>query len=166
MVPKFDNSYLRFGGVFLILIAVIGLAVIFTGSSDKTTKQATDCGHYRNDRTLKINGAEFKTEAPNNQAEFTKGLAGRPCILPDEAMIFPFKAPAQYAFWMKGMKFPIDVLWINANHQVVAAFVNLQPSSYPKKFENPATRPAQYVLELKANRSKDLRIGLGTIVQF
>ena len=149
----------------MFLIAVIVLAIVFSDSNDNT-RQAVDCGPYRNDRILTINGAQFKTEAPNNQAEFTKGLGGRPCILPGEAMIFPFKTPAQYAIWMKGMKFPIDVLWINANHQVVAAFVNLQPSSYPKKFENPATQPARYVLELKANRSKDLKIGLGTIVQF
>jgi uncharacterized protein len=80
-------------------------------------------------------------------------------------MFFAFTKPGQYPFWMKGMKFPIDIIWITSTHQVAAIEVNESPSTYPaSKFVNKI--PAQYVLELKANRSKELRMAIGTAVSF
>jgi uncharacterized membrane protein (UPF0127 family) len=164
-VPKLNNKRLQLLVVPAILILVIVLAVVF-GSSAKPAKTVQSCGKYRNDKTVIIGHNVFKAEAPESQAEFDKGLGGRPCILSDEAMIFPFTRPGQYAFWMKDMKFPIDILWISANHIVVAEKINLQPSTYPKKYANPASLPAEYVLEIKANLTKQLNIKPGTIVQF
>lgn len=166
-VLRLNKNRLSLLGILLVLIVIVILAIIFGGSSSPVATKSKDCGPYRNDRTVTINGNSFKAEAPDNQTAFDKGLGGRPCILPDEAMIFPFTQPGQYVFWMKDMKFPIDMIWINSNHQVVQDFANVQPSSYPtKKFANPKTLPAQFVLEIQANRSKQMRVSLGTIVQF
>lgn len=163
-MPKLDKKW-RLGGILSVIIAVVILAVIFGGSA-KPAKTAQNCGNYRDDRNITINNHTFRAEAPDNEAAFEKGLGGRPCILPDEAMIFPFTAAGQYPFWMKDMKFPIDILWINPSHEIVAEKVNLQPSSYPNKYANPTSLPAQYVLEIRANRTKELNITPGTIAQF
>jgi uncharacterized membrane protein (UPF0127 family) len=80
-------------------------------------------------------------------------------------MLFQFSKPGQLWIWMKDMKFPIDIVWIAPNHTVVGIEQDVQPSTYPDKFVN-RDRPAQYVLELKANRSKELNINLGTPVSF
>ncbi|HET6863825.1 MAG TPA: DUF192 domain-containing protein [Candidatus Saccharimonadales bacterium] len=165
-VPKLNAKHLPLITIFVVLIIAVVLALVFGGSGSSKKQTVQNCGPYRNDRLVKINGFTFKAEAPNNQAAFDKGLGGRSCILPDEAMIFPFKSPGQYAFWMKGMKFPIDILWISSNHIIIAEQVNLQPSSYPKKYANPTNLPAQYVLEIKANRTKELKIAPGAIAQF
>lgn len=159
--------YTWIAAILLLAAAIAAITVFGLGAAKpKTTSQAS-CGFYRDDKTVTINGHAFKAEAPNSQAGFDKGLGGRPCILPDEAMIFPFSTPGQYTFWMKGMKFPIDMVWINVNHQVVQDFIDVQPSTYPSKtFANPQRLPAEYVLEIKANLSKQLKIGLGTIAYF
>jgi uncharacterized membrane protein (UPF0127 family) len=132
----------------------------------KAAKAPTSaCGPYRNDGNVVINGQKIDIEATKTSAEFEKGLAGRPCILPNQGMFFAFSKPGQYPFWMKGMKFPIDIVWIGADHKVAAVEVDEQPSTYPaSKFVNKL--PAQYVLELKANRSKELHMKIGTPVQF
>lgn len=62
------------------------------------------------------------------------------------------------------MKFPIDIIWIGTNHKVVALEIDVNPNTYPDKFQNKA--PAQYVLEVKANKSRELNITLGSQVNF
>ncbi len=66
---------------------------------------------------------------------------------------------------MKDMKFPIDIAWISPDKKVVGLEIDVEPSTYPDSFVN-KDQPAQYVLELKANRSKTLNINLGTPVKF
>ncbi len=41
-----------------------------------------------------------------------RGLSGHAPLAPDEGMLFVFERPKIYAFWMKDMLFPIDILWI------------------------------------------------------
>lgn len=165
MVPKLTARAARLGAFGCILIIFIVTAVLAGGLSDNQ-KSTASCGKYRTDRVVHINGAAFNTEVASNAAEFEKGLAGRPCILPDEALLFAFKQPGQYPFWMKGMKFPIDMIWVDSSDRVAATRVNVQPSTYPWRFANASSHPAQYVLEVQANRSKQLGVGLGTTVSF
>lgn len=166
-----QTKYLPFLILGLVLIAVIA-ALMLGGSSGKpkkanlvqSTSQASACGAYRDDRNVIIDGQTIKAETPNSPAAFEKGLAGRPCILPDQGMLFVFTKEGRYPFWMKGMKFPLDIVWITAQKKVAAIEIDEQPSTYPDQFVNQI--PAQYVLELKADRSKQLHMAIGTSVEF
>lgn len=168
-VPKPKTKNLSLVMIPLALLIIVGIAVMTSGDSTpkkKSSPAVSACGAYRTDRVVQINGQAFNTEVASSSSEFDKGLGGRPCILPNQAMLFAFKQPGQYPFWMKGMKFPIDIIWISASHTVVAEEVDEQPSTYPDKFVNQKSRPAQYVLEVKANRTKELNINPGTSVSF
>jgi uncharacterized membrane protein (UPF0127 family) len=66
---------------------------------------------------------------------------------------------------MKDMHFPIDIIWIGADYKVAAMEINVSPKTYPDSFVN-RDKLAQYVLEIKANRSKSLGIDIGTPVNF
>jgi hypothetical protein len=79
-------------------------------------------------------------------------------------MLFEFPASGYYPFWMKDMRFPIDIIWISANKKVVKVQKDLQPSSYPRTFSS--AEPAQYILELKAGEAAQLGLANGTIVYF
>jgi uncharacterized membrane protein (UPF0127 family) len=149
----------------LVLIAIVAAALII-GPGETTKKQAanTGCGPYRHDAKVTINHKTFDVELPKDHAAFTKGLGGRPCITDSEGMLFRYTRPGQYAFWMKGMKFPIDIIWIGPDYKVAAVEIDEKPSTYPDKFIN--QKPAQYVLEIKANLSKQLDIKIGTPVTF
>ena len=41
-----------------------------------------------------------------------KGLSGRDNLADDEGMFFVFEKSDIYPFWMKDMKFAIDIIWI------------------------------------------------------
>lgn len=144
-----------------VLLAVI-LVVVFT--SDKKSESSTKCGPYRNDKTVQIESEKIRTEVASNPTEHEKGLSGRPCIEPNQGMLFVFDKAGHYPFWMKDMNFPIDIVWIGADHKVVGIDTNLAPSSYPDKYVS--SKPSKYILELQANRSSSLHINLGTSVNF
>lgn len=119
---------------------------------------------YRSDSTLITSGGSVAVEVAKTDTARNAGLGGRACIGSDEGMLFEFDKPSYYPFWMKDMQFPIDIIWISADHQVVTVRSNVAPSTYPQNFTNSA--PAQYVLELKAGRAQTLGITQGTNLQF
>lgn len=47
-----------------------------------------------------------------------EGLSGRKNLVENTGMLFLFNAPALYPFWMKDMKFPIDIIWFREGRVV------------------------------------------------
>ncbi|HEX5448349.1 MAG TPA: DUF192 domain-containing protein [Candidatus Saccharimonadales bacterium] len=146
-----------------VVIALVVIAVIF-GAGGNNRNTASPCGNYRDDKAINVNGHELKTEVASTPTERAKGLAGRPCIESNQAMLFVFDHAGRYGFWMKDMQFSIDMVWIGSGHKVVAYQANISPSTYPKRFSS--AKPSQYVLELRANRSKELGLAIGDTINF
>lgn len=140
-------------------------ALVFLIADSHTRKVASICGDYRNDKSVKISNENLNAEVASTVESRNRGLSGRPCILPNQAMLFVFETPNQYKMWMKDMKFPIDIIWISADHKAVAVERDVKPSTYPDLFAN-RDKPAEYVIEMKANRSSELGINLGTPINF
>lgn len=138
--------------------------LVFVGIYISSQKNLTCQVYYREDVVIKISTNVIRAEEATTPAQRAKGLGGRNCISDDQGMLFEFEKPDYYSFWMKDMKFPIDIIWINKNHQVVTIKPNLSPSTYPQTFINDF--PAQYVLELKAGQSLKLGIDQGTKISF
>ena len=172
LVRKLANNsiYLRAGIAALVLAAVAAAVVLGANSSTRTKPAASGstsvCGNYRNDDQVRINGANINVEVPRNSSEFAKGLGGRPCILPNQGMLFAFTKAGQYPMWMKDMKFAIDIIWIGTDHKVVGFYNDITPSTYPDSFVNKKDSPARYVLELKDKRASELHLTIGTPVSF
>jgi len=169
-VPKLSNSYIL--PAFIIVLAAIAVVTALVVGEKKPSSPnhsgsaavQTTCGPYRHDGNVVINSHVIYVEQAKNSGEFEKGLAGRPCIPENQGMFFAFSKDDHYPFWMKGMKFPIDIVWITSGHSVAAIEVDESPSTYPDKFVNKI--PAQYVLELKANLTTQLGLKLGSSVKF
>lgn len=91
-----------------------------------------------------------------------RGLSGRESLGEDEGVLFLFAIPAQYTFWMKDMRFPIDALWIK-DGAIVDISIDVQPpqpgQEIPVFF--PAV-PAEAVLEVPAGfaRRHGLKLGM------
>ncbi len=163
-VPKIPKNAKYLLAPVLIIGLVIAIA-LGTSNSDNSVYQPT-CGIYRKDRVIRIGSEIINAEVASSPDERAKGLAGRPCILPSQGMLFEFAQTGQHPFWMKGMKFPIDVVWIGQDFKVASIEIDLQPSTYPAGVVNKKENPAKYVLELKANRTKELRVSQGTTINF
>ncbi len=92
-----------------------------------------------------------------------RGLGGRDGLPADEGMLFVFKTPDRYGFWMKDMRFPIDIIWMDAQGQVITVASSVAPSTYPYVFYPAA--PTSYVLETAAGFARQYAIATGTVIR-
>lgn len=77
---------------------------------------------------IKVNNTLIKVEVADTAAERSKGLSGRDNLAEDAGMLFVFPESKKYQFWMKGMKFPLDLIFIQ-NSQVVDFISGSSPPS-------------------------------------
>ena len=113
---------------------------------------------------LKIGNNNIETEVADTVWKKIKGLGGRKNLDESKGMLFPYGKPGFYGFWMKNMKFPIDLIWIGADKKVADITRNIPPESFPKTFE--PKKPAQYVLEVPAGFAEKNKIKTGDKVNF
>ena len=83
------------------------------------------------------------------------------------AMLFVFEDSAKYSFWMKDMKFLIDIIWLDNDGKVVHIEQNLQPCVLVLICPNyiPNT-DSQYVLETATEFTQRYNISVGTDIDF
>jgi hypothetical protein len=74
---------------------------------------------------VEVGGVSVTAEVADDEASRTRGLSGRDRLDPDAGMLFllPGDSPS---FWMKGMRFPIDIVWIKGG-RVVDVTAGVQP---------------------------------------
>ena len=113
--------------------------------------------------TVVVDGREFKVQVADSHSERQRGLSDQGALANDEAMIFIFEEPGLHGFWMKDMKFSIDIIWIDENLRVVHVEKNISPSSYPESFI--PSVDAKYVLEVYTGQAEAQGIGLGDPVR-
>lgn len=92
------------------------------------------------------------------------GLSGRNSLAKGKGMLFEFETSDNHCFWMKDTRFPLDMIWLNDQKQVVHIERHVQPESYPKNFC--PVLPAKYVLEVNADEPKIRGISLSTRADF
>lgn len=64
---------------------------------------------------LQLGKAQVLVEIRNTEEGRNQGLSNREKLAEDEGMLFMFDRPGIYVFWMKGMNFPLDFIWIRNN---------------------------------------------------
>jgi uncharacterized membrane protein (UPF0127 family) len=99
--------------------------------------------------------------------QLTRGLSVKDTLTENEAMLFVFDVEAKHRFWMKDMKFPIDIIWISSDKIVVDIEHNLQPcdlglfcSTYEPEGDS------LYVLETVGGFAGKYQVVKGTPVEF
>lgn len=133
----------------IIIVAAIGLQI---------SKYTQDHGK------VTIGETKIKVEIADTLEEVQKGLSNRESLDENKGMLFVFVEPGKPAFWMKDMKFPIDIIWIQ-NDRVVDIAPNLPVvageflSTYTPK------EPANYVLEVNAGFAAEHGIKVGDRVE-
>jgi hypothetical protein len=114
--------------------------------------------------SIKTSKGTIQAEIVDTPALLEKGLSDRDSLLPDHGMLFVFYKIDKYEFWMKDMRFPIDIVWIDADKIVIEVDSNVSPDSYPNSYAPSA--PVKYVLELNAGMAEKMGMNIGTKLEF
>ena len=133
--------------LWLIIIGVLSL-IIFT-----VTK--TILHELRPRQIISLNGMTFRADVVDTPKARKKGLSERDKIRYDEAMLFVFEEDGSLPMVMRGMKFPIDIIWLDKNQRIVHIERDAQPGTYPHTiYESPV--PARYVVEVVSGQAPGL----------
>jgi hypothetical protein len=107
---------------------------------------------------------KFNTYIAKSDSDREKGLSVFNKIKSNEAMIFSFDTSDKYSFWMKGMKFPIDIVWLDQDKKIVDIKNDVAISTYPELF-TPNTQ-SLYVLEFNAGTVNNSNLKIGEVCEF
>lgn len=113
---------------------------------------------------VNIRNKTIEVEVADNLLTRKQGLSDREALGEDQGMLFIYTEAGNYSFWMKDMKFPIDIIWIDENYKVIDITKNILPDTFPQSFQ-PAY-PVKYVLEVNANWADRNFIRVGDLVSF
>jgi uncharacterized protein len=114
-----------------------------------------------------VNGVVLVADIAATDEQRIKGLSMKDSLAENEAMLFVLDNEGEHTFWMKNMKFPIDIIWIDTDKTVVHIEHNLQPCS--SELFCPTYKPndeSLYVLETIGGFAERHDIVKGTMVEF
>ncbi len=113
---------------------------------------------------VRVGNNLFSVDIADTVAERTQGLSGRQALGKNQGMVFFFDEPDLYGFWMKGMLFPIDIVWIR-EYRVIGVSEDLPPASEasPRIYYPPSL--VDTVLEVRAGEVQDRGIAVGEQVE-
>lgn len=143
---------MRFAFILVSIGLVIGLLFSITRSSTP-----------ENSLRLTVGSASLSVEVATTSAARTKGLSGRPGLVGEEGLLFVFAHDGRYSFWMKDMRFSIDILWVASGGRIVEVTSNVSPETYPRSFTS--REPVHFVIEVPAGFAASHSIVAGAFVR-
>jgi uncharacterized membrane protein (UPF0127 family) len=128
--------------------------------------KSIDTSNYKQ-VNVTINNIDLVADVAANDEQRTKGLSVKDSLAENKAMLFVFDSSQEHSFWMKDMKFPIDIIWLDSNKTAIHIEHNLEPCSFGVFC--PTYKPdndALYVLETSAGFAERHDIVEGAKVEF
>jgi uncharacterized protein len=123
----------------VIVITAVLLTLIGCGSEEPDAKSVD----------VRVGDETVQAEVVSEAAEREQGLAGRASLAEDRGMLFVYPDRAERNYWMKGMRFPIDIVWIDQGR--VTGVERDVPVPVDGRFPIYSSRaPADRVLEVRA----------------
>ncbi len=136
-----------------VIITMIATALILRGIN-----------FYTKNGSVEIGQKVFKVEIVKDSWELEKGLGGRKPLAENRGMLFVFPKEDFYQFWMKDMKFSIDIIWINQGKIVdIKEKAPIPTTNFLEQYRPES--PAKYVLEIGAGLVEKYRFKVGDAVK-
>ena len=98
--------------------------------------------------------AELLIEIAEEKEEKSKGLGFRQSIATDSGLLFIHEDSQKYTYWMKGMMFPIDIMWIKDD--TIADIIPNIPPPIPGQTDDTLER---YASTVEVNRVLETNAG-------
>lgn len=124
----------------------MSIQIIIEGGD--SSEEEDDGGHKAPELGLiEVGDKKYKIETVTTPADMEKGLSGRDSLEDDHGMLFDFgDVEEEVQFNMREMKFPIDIIFISDDDEVIKIAKDCQPGKDIFTCDN-----VRYVLEVNTN---------------
>lgn len=133
---------------------------IARSQSDFETTEAT-----KQIQRVAINGKQWAVETVSEPKEMLLGLSGRVSLPAGQGMFFVFNDLAERTFWMKDMRFPLDIVWIRNDEVVGVSYDAMPEGPEPRNFYY-SKLPVNRVLEINNGEAMKFNIKIGDKVKY
>jgi len=142
--------------LFILIIFILALGFLIGLPSGFLTPE--------NIRYVRLAGQSVRVDLAISAEAQARGLSDRTGLPDGEGLLFIFNQPGKHMFWMRDMRFPIDIIWISPEMRVVHMEKNVAPESFPQSFgPNIYTK---YVLEVPAGFADKYNLQIGNRALF
>lgn len=149
------------------ILLILGILMIAIWWKMKTRSSADLVASWNLDRvsdhgltTINLNGQKLTVEVVKTPASLEQGLSGRD-KLDSDGMLFVLPERSVPKFWMKEMKFDLDLIWIK-DQKIVGVITQVpHPNSQAALFELPIYSPREpidLVLETPVGKVKNFSL--------
>lgn len=158
----------KFAVQSIFLIVITALALVFFGPTSKSTRiDIPFLPKAPTFKSLQINDAKLKVEIADIPSKRSKGLGGRVGLGQDDGMLFIFDKAGKHSFWMKGLKFTLDFVYIR-DGKVTEILSDIKPPPEGQRDEDlpiyQPKEPVDMVLEINAGTAQRLNIKAGDTI--
>ena len=110
-------------------------------------------------------GVPIRVEIADTPAARSKGLSGRTTLAAD-GLLLRWPEAGRRPIWMADMRFPLDVVWLGVDGQVLAVREAVSPCAAEPcpLFDPPEASAATAVLELHSGRAQEHGLVSGSVV--
>jgi uncharacterized protein len=107
--------------------------------------------------------AKFEAEVADTNDKVQLGLSFRKSLGTDKAMLFTFANNVSGGFWMKDMKFNLDIIFVDANYKIIKIYRQLTPCTQDLSTcpNHAPGDPYRYVFEINGGLSEQFGISEG-----
>ena len=153
----------------LILLIALSFSFYIIGCKEnkKVIKQTeisfTKEGELTVFKTSDSTKVSINIEIADTDFDIQTGLMYRNSMEKNQGMLFVFDDETERFFYMKNTKFPLDLIYINANKNIVSFQKEAKPFD---ESSLPSNAPAKYVLEVNAGLVDTWNLSLGDSIEF
>ena len=154
-------------GSVLLVIPAISVREIEDEQSEIIVGGVTPGNNGYRQVNITVNDVKLVADIAATSDQRSKGLSVKDTLNENEGMLFVFSKEGEHSFWMKNMKFPIDIIWLDDDQEVVHVEHSLEPcisdSFCPT---HKPDRNSLYVLETVAGFAQKYNVTDNTYVDF
>jgi uncharacterized membrane protein (UPF0127 family) len=129
-----------------VIVGVIGLMSIPSDSKLESVEFPRG--------TIKVDDVVLEVQIADDESKRIRGLMFQDPLPYDQGMIFVFDEPGVYSLWMLNMQFALDMIWIDAEGNVVHIEQDIPPCETPTEImacqSIVPSGEAMYILEVTA----------------
>ncbi len=114
---------------------------------------------------LTLGDGVYSAKLATNRDERDTGLGGLGSLGESRALVMAFPEDGLWGVWMKDMKFPIDIIWLDSAKKVIHIEQEISPDIGTSRTFYPRS-PARYVVELPSGSVKLKSIKLKQTANF
>jgi uncharacterized protein len=145
---------------YLLLTALLSL--VCCGSKPNTVED------FHTQPAILPGGQVLHVETMIDNTDLIRGMMFRPSLPPDHGMLFVYPKPDRYQSFTYQTLIPLDIIWMDLNHEIVEIAENAQPcktqaSKCPKYG---GQQISAYALEIGGGMARKYGLQLGQRIQW